>query len=107
MLSVLTVPKGNTHAHFFALTQLFSEPGDYSTHTISVRLMAYDGRYVGSAPDVVFSYGYRIDPLGPGGYSLKTEFNVELSTLPYFGWFLIWAYVDGQPVAKIPIMLRR
>ena len=97
--SVITVPKTN-QAHFYSVAFVSSSPGDHESHVMSVQMNAHDGIKVASAPDYRFTYGYRVDPNGNGGFSMNTEFGIDVSNLEIPGTFWVWVYVDGEPVAK-------
>jgi hypothetical protein len=94
-------------AHFFALTILASQPGDQSPHALQMRMVDRQGRAVIVVPDFPFVYAFKTDPTGPGGFSLKTEFTVDLTKLVSLGTFLVQAWLDGVWVAQTPITLRR
>ena|GEM_PF-3555198 len=107
ILSAYPVPGGTTQINLYSLATVFSAPGDYSSHVMSVQLKTPEGLAVARGEDYRFNYGYRIDPAGYGGFSLKTKFNLKLSELPgNLGWFFVWVYVDGEPVAKTAFTLR-
>jgi hypothetical protein len=96
-----------THMSLYSLAIVLSAPGDNSNHVMSVQMKTPEGLIVAQGEDYPFNYGYRIDPIGYGGFSLKTKFNLELSELPAsLGWFFLWVYVDGEPVAKTAFTLR-
>jgi hypothetical protein len=106
MMSVITVPSSN-YAHFYSIVFISSAPGDIEQHKAQVRLCTADGTVVASANEYEFTYGYRIDPTGIGGFVLRTEFNVDLTKIQTLGTFWLWAFVDGAAIAKTPLMLRR
>ncbi len=105
-----TLPTGSNFAYFYALTILTSRPMDFLPHILSIRMVGQQGEswnIVASAPDHRFSYAYKIDPSGPGGFNLKTEFSVDVSAWPKLGTFFVQAWLDGERVAQAPITLRR
>jgi len=107
MMTVITVPPGNSCAHFYSVVFISSVPGDYEQHKVQMTMNTLDGQTVASAKEYQFVYGYRINPAGNGGFTLRTEFNVDVAKLQGLGTYWIWAHVDGKPVAKTPLMLRR
>ncbi len=103
--SVITDPPRKV-AHFYSLAILFGTPDDRLRHVLSMRMFAPDGSLAASAPNHLFTYGYRQDPAGYGEYNLSTEWDIDLTKLPSLGWFTVWAYLDDQAIAQAPIMLR-
>jgi hypothetical protein len=107
ILSAYKISRETMHLNFYSLAIATSTPGDYSRHVMSVQMKTPAGLTVAAGADYQFNYGYKIDPLGYGGFSLKTKFTLELSKLPpELGWFFLWVYVDGEPVAKTVFTLR-
>jgi hypothetical protein len=107
ILSLLNVTRSTTHVNMHSLATVFSTPGDYAEHVMSVRMMTHEGLQIAVGEDYPFSFGYNADPEGYGGFSLQTRFNLELAKLPSgLGWFFVWVYVDGEPAAKTNFMLR-
>jgi hypothetical protein len=106
-ISVIALPPGNNSAHFFALTFLSSQPGDFSPHTVQIQVTGKSGTFIAQAPPLTFRYGYLIDPSGPGGYILRTEFNVDVSAYNLPLGCLVSAFLDGSAVARTPLMLLR
>jgi hypothetical protein len=107
VLDTLTIAPGYNLAHFFVVTTVSSKPGDIWPHSLQVAMATVDGRVVASAPEYKFFYGYKVDLTGYGGFRLTTQFDVALESLGTLGQFLILVYLDGVPVAKTPITLRR
>jgi hypothetical protein len=107
MMSVITVATVNTHAIFYSVVFVSSIPGDQEQHVMRVAMRRDDGQVVLFAPDHLFKYGYQVDINGYGGFSLRTRFDVDMTKLETSGTYWIWVYVDENPVAKTPIMLRR
>lgn len=101
MMSVITVPSSN-YAHFYSIVFLSSAPADYEQHKAQVKLCMADGTVVASANEYEFTYGYRIDPSGNGGFVPRTEFNVDLTKLQTLGTFWLWAFVDGAAISEDP-----
>ena len=64
---------------FFVLTYLHCTPGDFSSHILKVQMVGRgdDWAVVAEAKEESFVYGYAIDPSGPGGYMLTTEFTLD------------------------------
>ena len=107
ILDTLTIQHGYDYARFSVVTIAVSNPGDIGPHVLKVVMTTSSGQQVASAPDCRFEYGYKIDPIGFGGFRLTTQFAVDLRPLDTLGQFMIWVYLDGAPVAQAPIMLRR
>lgn len=106
IMNVLGIGEGNNFARFSSITFLHSSPEDYSRHVLKVQMLSSTGDLVAEGPDESFVYGYRIDPKGAGGYTLTTNFTLDLRTIP-LGQFGIWAFLDGARVCGATIMLRR
>ncbi len=110
MLTHLALSAGNNLANFNSLTIITGHPGDTDTHSLQVRMVGEgsNGWYeVASAPVRSFSYGFKIDPNGPGGYNLTTNFSVDVTKLDLASTFFVQAWLDGAHVAQAPITLRR
>lgn len=107
IMSVLTLPPGRTDAHFFSVTFLHCQPGDHIPHKLRIHVARSDGSLVADAPEHPFLYGYRVDPRGPGAYILTTEFNIDVTRLAMPCDCLIIASLDGNAVARAPVMLRQ
>lgn len=107
IMNVLSIAEANNFARFSSVTFLHSAPGDYSRHVLKVQLLRSTGEVIAEGVDESFVYGYRIDPIGAGGYTLTTNFNLDLRTIGPLGQFAIWAFLDGTRVCGATIMLRR
>ena len=90
---------------FKALTYLTSQPGDTASHTFAVQLERYDGYVAAYSVPIQFVFGYAIDPSGPGGYFMTTNFEVD-AALYVPGNYAVVIYVDRQAVASAALMLR-
>jgi hypothetical protein len=110
IMDTLRIARAATTAHFWVLTSLHCNPGDIRQHVITIKMVGNIGgnweSVVGTGP-FTFSYGYKLDPLGPGAFTLRTEFNLDLTVLPTLGLFYVQAIVDEEMVAQIPFRLRR
>lgn len=107
ILDTLTIVPGYNFAHFFVVTTIASNPGDILPHILKVSMTRLDEHEVASAPEHEFVYGYRLGDLsGLGGFRLTTQFEVNLQSLGKLGQFMIWVFLDGERVAKTPLMLR-
>jgi len=102
-----TLTIGSDFAHFYVLTTAVSNPGDRAEHVLKVTMNRWGGEEVASAPEYRFTYGYNVDFSSPGGFRLTTEFNVDTRPLGPLGRFMVWVFLDGAPVAKAPVTLRR
>jgi len=107
MMSVLTLASENDIAHFFVVTFLTCQPGDFSSHILRIQVTDGSGPLIAEAADYAFSYGYKVDPTGPGGFTLTTEFTVDTRPVRLPVDCLISAFLDGQSVARTPLRLRR
>jgi len=54
-----------------------------------------------------FVYGYAVDPSGPGGYMLTTEFTLDPKPLQIPGLYFIQAILDGELATQTPLTLLR
>jgi hypothetical protein len=108
LMSSISVPPGNDLAHFFAVTFLSSQPGDFLRHELKIQVTDKSGKTVISqAADWDFVYGYILDPSDPGGFILTTEFNIDIRPYQLPLGCLVSACLDGQIVARTPLILRR
>jgi hypothetical protein len=93
---------------FFVVCHLHSSPSDTAPHVLTIQMMGRrDSNWIplAGAPPKVFKYGYNLNPSGPGGFVLSTEFNLDMNKTG-FGLFYIQALLDGQLVAQVPLTLR-
>lgn len=95
---------------FFVLTMLRCTPGDYYPHTVVVRMITNvenEWKIAASTDDYRFVYGYKRDPRGPGGLSLATNFNFDLTALPFpaLRTYYMQAWLDGEMVTQTPFTL--
>lgn len=107
IMDTLTLAPGNNFAHFFVVTFLNSQPGDFLQHILKIQVTHQDGPLIAETAEYQFMYGYKIDLSGPGGFILTTEFNIDTAPLAMPAGCLINAFLDGQSVARTPLMLRR
>ena len=107
IMNVLRISGGLNFAKFSSVTFLASEPGDTSPHKIKVQMISSSGDFVAEAPERWFFYGYNVDPSGPGGYTLTTEFNLDLSPLGTLGSYAVWVFLDDVRVCGAPLIMRR
>jgi hypothetical protein len=107
IMNVLNIAQGNDFARFSSMTFLHSTPGDFSRHVLKVQMLRSTGELIAEGPDASFVYGYRLDPSGAGGYTLTTNFNLNLRIVGQLGQFAVWAFLDGARVSGATIMLRR
>jgi len=91
---------------FWVVTHLHSHPFDVAPHTLQVQMVRSDNsNTVAWTNPANFYYGYRQGMFGPGGYLLRTEFNLNVSRLMPLGLFYIQALLDSQLVAQVPLTL--
>ena len=107
MMSSITILRHESHVHIWSIVFVSSIPGDHDRHRMLVTMTGPDSVIVASAEASEFEYGYKVDPTGNGGFSLRTEFNVEVSRIPASGTYWMNAHVDGHLVARTPVTLRR
>jgi hypothetical protein len=107
IMTAITVSAKQSHVRFWSIAFVSSPPGDYEQHRMLVQMTGPDGGLVASAQEYEFQYGYKIDPKGNGGFSLRTEFSVDVTRLRDSGTYWMGVYVDGQIAARTPITLRR
>jgi hypothetical protein len=110
IMDILMIGRQSPVARFFVLSYVHSRPLDFAKHTAKVRLSGFrDGQWIifADAPDHSFEYSYRIDPSGPGGFMLTTEFNLDLATIGELGTFWVQLSIDGTMVEQTPLTLLR
>jgi hypothetical protein len=107
VMGAITLPPGNNSPHFIVLTFLTSQPGDSSLHTVQVKITDKNGALISEAAPVPFQFGYLLDLHGPGGYNLKSEFTLNVTTWQFPVGCLVSALVDNAMAASTPLMLRR
>lgn len=107
MMDSIRLARGSNYAHFFAVTRLSCQPGDFQQHALRITVTDSQAQVVSSAPVCQFHYGYAINAVGPGGFILTTEFQLDVSALSLPATCLINAYLDGEYVAHTPLMLSR
>src|SRR5271169_4451188 len=76
MMDTIKIAPNNNAAHFYALTRVTSQPGDFSQHVLKIQMMHQNGASIIEAPECQFSYGYKMDINGLGGFILTTEFTI-------------------------------
>jgi hypothetical protein len=108
-MSTIGLSREREFAHFFSVTTLHSDPGDSQFHSLRVCVSDQTGNTITQTSPYAFQYGYKIDPSGPGGFILTSEFNLDVTKLKLPTCCLVSAFLDAipQPVATIPLMLRR
>jgi len=52
-----------------------------------------------------FVYGYKVDPSGPGGFMLTTEFTLDPKPLQIPALYFIQALLDGELAVQTPFTL--
>ena len=108
ILNVLTVSPTENTATFKVQTMLTATPGDFQQHIVKVWMRTIQNNLVvAKAPEFRFVFGNKFDYSGPGGFSLTTNFALDLRTLGALGHYMIVVSLDGEVVAQTPLMLRR
>ncbi|HEV8038874.1 MAG TPA: hypothetical protein VGP62_08430 [Bryobacteraceae bacterium] len=107
IMTAIRLAGGTKSAHFFVVTFLNSQPGDFAKHVLKIQVLDKSGPFISQADDYPFVYGYKLDSSGPGGFTLTTEFNIDTTSMPSPAGWIIVAFLDGQAVARIPLMLLR
>jgi hypothetical protein len=103
----LRTAPSSTVCRFFAMTLIYGYAGDTSQHVLSVRISRFNGEIIHQARDFPFKNAYRNDPKAPGGLHVYTEFVIDVAQLGAVETaYVVWAFVDGEAVAKAPVMLR-
>ena len=107
-MSTIALSPTRQSAHFFAVTTVHCQPGDFGFHSLLVGV-SEGGNFISRTPPHSFQYGYKIDPSGAGGFILTSEFNLDVSQLRLPMNDFVCAYLDTlpEPVAKTPLMIRR
>jgi hypothetical protein len=110
IMDALWVGEFSPAIRFFVLTSLHCAPGDFNSHTLKVQMVGRAGEdwaVVSHAKEEPFVYGYAIDPSGPGGYMLTTEFTLDPKPIQIPGPYFIQAILDGELAAQTPFTLFR
>jgi len=110
IMDILMVGSLSVVARFFVLSYVHSRPLDFEQHVAQVQLMGIrDGQWVSvsHAPPHSFVYSYRMDPSGPGGFILTTEFNLNLAKFGDLGIFWVQLTIDGVVAEQTPLTLLR
>src|SRR5579859_6260980 len=68
VMGAIAIAQGNSFVHFFSITLLSSQPGDFSEHILKIQVIDKDSLLIAHAPEMPFKYGYLVDPSGPGGF---------------------------------------
>jgi hypothetical protein len=106
VFNVITIEKlKQPRFKFKTLAYLTSQPGDTAPHSLAVQMERYDGYIAAYTTPTQFVFGYAIDPSGPGGYFMTTNFEID-AALYVPGNYAIVVYVDRQAVASAPLRLR-
>jgi hypothetical protein len=108
-LSTIGLSPTRNLAHFFSVTTLHSQSGDSQFHSLHVCVSDQQGHIIARTAPYGFQYGYKLDPSGPGGFILTSEFNLDVTQMRLPLYCLVSAFLDdiGDPVAKVPLLLRR
>jgi hypothetical protein len=107
IMGAITLAPGNFLAHFYAVTFLTSQPGDFVPHRLRIQVTDKTGVLIAQAAEVRFRFGYLLDPSGPGGYTLTTELTLDVTPYQLPLGCLVSAFLDDQTVARTPITLLR
>jgi hypothetical protein len=107
MMDTIRIAPGNNTVHFYVVTRVTSQPGDFLPHALRIQVTHQAGSLVIEAREHQFVYGYKLDISGPGGFILTTEFTIDVSGMSLPAGCLVNAFLDGQSVARTPLMLRR
>jgi hypothetical protein len=108
IMDALWIGQFSPAIRFFVLTYLHCTPGDFSSHTLKVQMVGRGGddwAVVAEAKEESFVYGYAIDPSGPGGYMLTTEFTLDPKPLQIPALYFIQALLDGELAVQTPFTL--
>lgn len=105
LFNIVTLSRLKPSFSFYALVALTSGAGDHSQHHIYTQLLRHDGYVAAFTAPISFSYGYNLDPAGPGAFYLTVTFDLDVSQyLP--GTYVVAAYLDNVQVASAAFMLR-
>lgn len=107
MMDTIALAPGNDVARFHAVTRLTSQTADFYAHTLKVQVTDKNSTLITEAPEFSFRYGYRMEISGLGGFVLATEFALNAAGLLLPAVYIVTAFLDGQGVARTPLMLRR
>jgi hypothetical protein len=107
MMDTITLAPGNTIARFYIVTRLSCQSGDFSQHVLKIQVTHQNEALIVEAPEHPFRYGYKMDIDGPGGFILTTETAVDTVSFSMPARCVVTAFLDGRPVARTPLMLRR
>jgi hypothetical protein len=110
IMDILMVGNLSVSARFFVLSYVHSRPLEFEQHIARVQLIGMrNGQWVSvaDAPPHPFAYSYQMEPSGPGGFMLTTEFNLNLATFGDLGTFWVQLSIDGVMVEQAPLTLLR
>lgn len=115
LVNWITAASATQIAHFFAVTQLSQDAPDSGVHSLILKVVRnaqssgleiLNAAVIAEAKPFAFSYGREIDPQAPGGFTLTTEFTIDMA-ISNPGIYYVEAWLDGKDVARAPITLRR
>ncbi len=109
VMSAVNVGQHSKQVRFFVLTSVNSQPGDFEEHTLTITVADRDGNIIAYTKPARFEYGYKLDPNGPGGFMLRTEIVLDLSSIPLPVHLTVAAFLDLEesPACLTPLMLQR
>ncbi len=102
-MSAILLAPGASSVQLVTLVQL-SANQDYFPHTLLVQILGPTHALLAQSAPQRFVFGSRIDPAGPGGFTMSIDFNFAISTI---GIHWVQALVDGDIVTQIPIVIQR
>ena len=106
IMNLLTLAPGNNFVSFYSVAFVGCFPGDTGSHTMTAQVLTSTEKVIATAREHVFRFGFRVDPYGPGAFSLTTAWRLDVSDIP-LGMFLVRVNLDGAPIAQTGLMLRR
>jgi hypothetical protein len=105
-LSVITL-RNTFSAHFFCVTGLASQPGDFNPHVLRIQITDKTGSVISQTEGYKFSYGYLIDSHAFGGFTLTTEFTIDVSQYQLPLGCVVTAHLDDVAIARTPLLIKR
>jgi hypothetical protein len=108
IMDALWIRQHSPVIRFFVLTYLHCAPGDFDSHILKVQMVGRasgDWAVVSEAKAESFVYGYKVDPSGPGGFMLTTEFTLDPKPLQIPALYFIQALLDGELAVQTPFTL--
>lgn len=113
IMDAIVIGPGMATVQFTVWTTIRSQPTDRAPHVLQVfmRKGSLKGDVVARAEPYQFRYGYGSGVLGnlsgPGGFSLTTNFNVNVVEIGGLGVYYLQVDLDQVYLTCVPLTLRQ